>query len=313
MRFAKFFKGFCVVGCLWVSGWGATAQGQLLLPTNVTWSTPSGSNNPASGAKVDDVLLASMTFDGTTFTAGSGQFVAGVSVYVNSGRSDVNAEWGDNDTDSDGNPNPFVRVGLNPADQESTDPAIQDKGLASAFFTNSLVEGTDGESGSYAFSLIFEQGITDNDAGSDSLPEVVLFERGNNDDSTIRAIVGGTYDAPVFAPIALTINSGELFNTGLVIDTTEITSSQELAAGGFDLSDFFGASPQQTVWGIQIESNGGDFYGQFLSAEDPAAQFDPNVPSGLLNPLATVPEPSAALLVLLAAGSSILLRSRRRV
>lgn len=284
----------------------------LISPDSLTVSVPSGSNNSTAAdvgssgnPYTDDVLLDSITFDGVTLSVGSGQIAAIQSAYVVSGRDDTNAEWGDDDDGSDGNTNPFSRVGINPFSsgnnvdlsvQESTDPAIQDIALASAFSSLSLSEITDGEGNTSVTNFIFNFGVTDNDAALDLLPEIVLFERGNNDSTTVRAITGGTFDSPILAPDAVTINSGNMWDTGLFIDTTEINSGQELAAIGIDLNDF-GISDGTIVYGLQIETDGGDFGGFFQAAEDPD-QFSDDVPEGLKNPLGTVPEPSAFALLL---------------
>jgi len=283
------------------------------MATSVTYSIPAGSNNVGSTSSIsnpfkDDVMLESIAFGSTVFSAGGGQFVPVISAYVSAGRPSINAERGDNDTGSDGNPDPFERVGLDPADHESTVPSFQDLAIASAFSTLSLMEGIDGESGSYTFSLIFGAGITDNNPAVDSVPEVVLFERGNNDNSTIRAIIGGTYDAPVYAANSVTLDPGAYKASGIFIDTFEIGSAQELSVIGLDLNDF---GTSNTIWGIEITSNGGDFYGQFLSPEDPGTQLNPNVPSGLLNPSGTiVPEPSQSLILILLVGGISWFRRR---
>jgi hypothetical protein len=258
----------------------------VVLPTAILTSVGEGSNDTTS-PYTDDVLLDSISFGSTTFSAISGQFVAGTSFYVSSGRANVNAERGDNDTNSDGNPDPFARVGLDPSLYESTDPAYQDLALSSAFSSLSLTEGADGEAASYTFVMTFAAGITDNDVGEDSVPEVVLFERGNNDTSTIRAITGGTFDNPTYAENSITIKPGGMWNTGISIDTFEIGGGQELAAVGIDLSEFGSAG---TIFGLEITSAGGDFYGQMLSPEDPETQLDYDVPEGLINPASVVPE-----------------------
>lgn len=310
--FRQLTTSICVSASLYFS---TNAQAIFITPTAIQVFSPAGSNDTTNPYQ-DDVLLESITFGSVTYSSNSGQLVAVQSAYVSVNAGDVNAEFGDLDTDvlggSDGNPNPFTRVGVDVSLQETTDPTIQNTTIASAFSTNSLIEGTDGEnSAGFTFSLTFAAGIIDNDVGVDSVPELVIFERGNNDTTTIRAIVGGTYDNPTYAANTLTINPGELWNTGVSIDTSEIGAPQELGAIGIDVSDF-GAT---TIYGIEITSNGGDFYGQFLSADDPGSQIDPNVPTGLLNPQGTVPEPSswALLLGALAACNVSLSRKPRTV
>lgn len=301
-----------------------TSAQTLIAPTSLTVTVPTGSNNPAnpgsSNPYTDDVILDSLTFGSTTLTASGGQIAAIQSAYVVSGRGNTNAEWGDNDTNSDSNPDPFARVGINvfnpdgtvnTGTQESTDPAIQDIGLASVFSSLSLSEITDGEGGGSVTNFIFSFGVKDSDNAVDSMPEIVLFERGNNDTTTIRAITGGTYDNPVFGSSSVTINSGDMWNTGIYIDTTEINEVQQLAATGIDLNSF-GITSGTTVYGIQIETTGGDFGGFFQAAEDPGTQFVETVPTDLLNPLGTIPEPSSATaLVFFGFGSSMLALLRR--
>lgn len=292
----------------------------LVLPNGITVSVPANSNNPinpsASSPYTDDVNLDSITFGTTTYNVSAGQIAAIQSAYVVSGRADTNAEWGDNDNGSDGNPDPFTRVGINPfnADgsvntslQESTDPAIQDIGLASAFSSLSLSEITDGEGNTSVTNFIFSFGISDNDNAVDSIPEILLFERGNNDSTTVRAIIGGTYANPTLQG-AVTIGSGVMWNTGIYIDTTEINNGQELGAVGIDLNEF-GISDGTIVYGLQIETDGGDFGGFFQAAEDPDGQFSDDVPEDLKNPTGTVPEPSAfGLIVGLAAMACCMMR-----
>lgn len=297
---------------------------QLILPTAITVSVPAGSNNPASPSSTnpytDDVYLESLTFPGGSLNASSGQFSTVQSAYVVSGRENTNAEWGDNDDNSDGDPDPFTRVGIdafnpdgsvNTIVQESIDATIQDIGLASVFSSLSLTEITDGESGVSITNFTFFNGITDNNNDVDDLPEIVLFERGNNDTTTVRAITGGTFANPVLAGTDVTISSGAMWNTGIWIDTTEIANGQELAAIGIDLNAF-GITDGTPVYGIQIETNGGDFGGFVQTADDPQNQFSP-VPAGLLNPQATViPEPSSQLFFALLVSTSCLLRRHRR-
>lgn len=269
-------------------------KGIILSPDAILASPPAGSND-TTNPFTDDLLLENITFEGATFDFVDEEIIAVQSVFVSSGRDNINAEWGDNDTDSDGNPTPFDRLGLNPTDQEIQDPTIQDLGLASAFSSSSLSEGSDGEGTGSTFRVIFNSGISDNDSASDLIPEIIIFERNNNDTTSLRAIIGGTFMNPILAPNTVTINPGDLFNTGFSIDTTEIGSPQELAVGGIDLSDF-GATG--TIFGLEITTDGGDLSGIFASTENLAVQTDPNVPTGLLNPLGTVPEPRSFSLLL---------------
>jgi len=314
-----------------VSGFGAgisllvfapVAEAILVTPESITFSVPSGSNNPsnpsASDPYTDDVFLDTITFGSTTLGASGGQIAAIQSAFVESGRDDVNAEWGDDDDGSDGNPDPFTRVGINPFSsdgsvnldvQESTDPAVQDIALASVFSSLSLTEITDGEGNVSITNYIFEFGISDNDNGEDSLPEILLFERGNNDNTTVRAIVGGSFDDPTLRG-GVSIEPDDMWDTGIHIDTTEISEIQQLAAIGIDLNSF-GINDGTIVYGLQIETDGGDFGGFFQAAEN-VEQFTDDVPDSLKNPGATVPEPSAFALFAGCAGLLFRLTTRRR-
>ncbi len=288
----------------------SVSHAALITLDSLTVNVPSGSNN-TSGAGTstnpytDDVLLDSVTFDGITLSVDNGQISAIQSAYIDSGRDNTNAEWGDDDDGGDGNTDPFTRVGIdvfnadgsvNLAVQESTDPAVQDIALASAFSSLSLSEITDGEGTNSVSNFIFNFGVKDNDTAVDLLPEIVLFERGNNDTTTVRAITGGTFDNPTLQG-AITITEDDMWNTGEHIDTTEIDDIQQLAAIGIDLNDF-GITDGSIVYGLQIDTDGGDFGGFFQAAEDPDTQFSDDVPDGLNNPDGTVPEPSAFALLL---------------
>lgn len=271
-----------------------------------------------AGPYRDDVFLKEITFGGVTYKEDSSQIIPVYSAYVPSAsdgsqytgnRSRVNAEFGDNDTDSDGNPDPFTRYGLDPADKESTNPSIQDLSIASAFSTLSLNEGVDGEEAGYFVRLIFQAGVKDNDSAN-VVPEIILFERGNNDNTTIRAITGGTYHEPEYAENTITILPSQLTPLGIDIDTSEISAGQQLSYIGIDAAAFLGVGEEDdTIWGIELESDGGDFYGKMLGAEDPLVQLNFEVPVALKNPVGTIPEPTTATLLLL---SSSLLLCRRR-
>ncbi len=281
----------------------AVAKAAIIMPISLQLTVPANTADPDGVAPyTDDVFLSTLTFDTATFDVANDPFVSGVSVFVASGRDNINAEWGPDDTGADGNPDPFTRAGLNPADQESTDPAIQDVGLASAFFSLSLNEGSDGEGmgNESVLHITFAEGIRDNAGGSDSLPELVLFERGNNDDNTrIRAITGGTFDNPDFAPDTVTVNAGDLWNSGVSIRTNEIGGGQELGVGGIDLSDF-GVDTETPVYGFSIASSGADLFGQIIGmGDDDGGGLTDTAPEGLMNSDATVdgptpvPEPAA--------------------
>ena len=228
-------------------GWSA-----VLKPTSVNFTVPTNSQNgtrngnSAGQAYVDDVLLNNITFGGTTFRSNSNinnsQFRAVERVNVrSSGASNVNAEFGDNDTGSDGNPNPFVSAGKSAEGvpvpeniRESTDPSIQSSSIKAAYNSLSVSQGVDGEGPEYNLQLIFQNGVTDNSSTADQVPELVFFERGK------------------------------------FIDTIEVDSGQELGVVGIDLNDF-GLAANQVLYGVSVTSingSGADLYGQFVSAEN---------------------------------------------
>ncbi len=292
----------------------------VLYPTDMTVTVPAGSNNPAGAGTsstpfVDDALLTTITFGGTTFSVGADSFRDVLRAGVITNRDDVNAEFGDSDTGSDGNPNPFVTAGIiNEGDplpsgtRESTDPAIQDPAIAAAFSSLSIVQGVDGEGADYSFDLIFENGIVDNDAAADVFPELVFLERGLNSDFQVQAIIGGTFDSPIFAPNTVDVNRSAMGVTPFYINTIEIGSGQQLDVAGLDINVFGGGlGASQPIYGIRLTStngSGADMYGQFLSATG-SDQFRP-VPFALSG----IPEPGTG--VLLAVGLGALLRRRRR-
>ena len=287
--------------------------GVLIPVTGVTVDLPTGGNNPSganssSNPYVDDVYLRTISFGSVTFDNSAGQTRSVISGAVGGDRSQNNAEWGSQDDSLDGDPDPFTRAGLDPSLQETPDPAIQDLGLLTAFSGFSLTEGSDGEASGGFFDLIFENGIQDNDTGVDDTPEIVIFERGNNDTTTIELITGGTFDNPTFADNSITVATNDLSDTGIWIQTQEINSGQELAAAGWDLNDFFTGTPQ-TVYGIRLTSNGGDFYGQFVTADNPT-QFVPQLPE-LLSPI-VVPEVGSVAMVVLSFTAFFLVGRQRR-
>jgi hypothetical protein len=280
-------------------------QAALVLPTAITTSVPAGSNNPASGAYTDDVFLESLTFPGANFESGA-SFSAVKEFVVLSGRENINAEWGDADDNSDGDDNPFKKAGLNPADQESTAPSIQEPALINAFNSLSLSEMSDGETGSFAFKVLFQAGLMDDNPGSlDAVPELVFFERGRNDTFSIEVIIGGTFGAPLYsAPFAL--SSSAFWPSGISVDTTEIGGAQEIGVAGIDLNDF-GLGDGAVAYGFRltVTNSGPDLNGFFLSTEDPA---------NFLPPLdaTSVPVPSPLLLLLAGLGGIAASRRRRK-
>jgi len=270
--------------CLALAGLFAAGNlhAALILPTGINVSVPSGSNNPASGAYTDDVYLTSLVFPDVTF-ATSASFSAVQNLEVTDKRGNINAEWGDADTASDGDDNPFSKAGLDPDDQESTDPAIQDPALINAFNGLSLSEMSDGEGGGFQFKVLFQDGLVDNDPSAlDGVPELVFFERGRNDQFSVEAIIGGTFDNPVYSG-SFAINSGDFWGTGIHVNTVEIGSSQEIGAAGIDLNDF-GLGAGAIIYGFRLTSTQGpDLNGFFLSTEDgenflPPLEDPPGVP-----------------------------------
>ena len=209
------------------------ADAAVILPSNITVSTPAGSTDTSSPF-TDDVLLGSLTFgtnnvyDGTT-----GSFSVAQQFEVITGRSQINAEWGDSDDGTDGNDNPFVKAGIvNAGDpistgpgglQETTDPADQDAALLNAFNSRSLSEITDGEGGSLTvFKVLFEQSLAFDDVGGDGLPDIVFFERGLNDVFEVQLITGGSFAAPSLSDPVI-VDSGDFADAGFDINTVEIS------------------------------------------------------------------------------------------
>lgn len=264
-------------------GWADPLQ-----PSGVTVTVPSGSNNgtrngtSASTAYRDDILLNTMTFGSTTFSSSSIRRIQ--QVRVRDGEEYINAEFGDSDTNSDGNPNPFVAAKiisegatLTDNTRESTNPNIQNPAIRASFNTLSLSQGIDGEDeGEYTYDLTFTEGIVDNNGAADSIPELVFFERGDNSDFSVQAIIGGTLANPTLSTNAVTIDDDEdIRSTGIFIDTIEIGNGQVLGAVGLDLDEFGGQFSGNdrgpTVYGIRITSlnnTGVDMYGHFATAQN---------------------------------------------
>mgnify|MGYP006432385741 CR=1 FL=1 len=200
------------------------------------------------------------------------------------GRDWINAEWGDNDDGSDGNDNPFAKAGYPNADQETTDPTIQDAALLNAFNSLSLSEITDGENdsgSSFSFKILFDGSLAFDDVGGDNRPDLVFFERGLNDEFVVDLIIGGSFANPIYSdPLnLLTIDSGNFWDTGFQINTVEISGAQPMGVGGFDLSDWQ-LSPGTDVFGFRLsaeDTSGPDLGGFFLAAEDPN-DFGPSLP-----------------------------------
>ncbi|TFL16862.1 exosortase-dependent surface protein XDP2 [Jannaschia formosa] len=277
------------------------AVAATVLPSAVTVSVPAGSTDPTGPVYTDDVLLDSLTFGTTVYDGTLGSFSVARTFTVTQGRSQINAEWGDTDTAADGNGTPFAKAGFPTANQETTDPAIQDATLLNAFNSRSLSEMTDGEGQALMqFEMTFENTLAYDDIGGDSLPDLVFFERGGNDVFDIELMIGGTAKSPIYSS-ALTINSGSFANSGFSVNTVEISTAQAMFVGGFDLSGW-GLGAGARVGGFRLTTTGGpDLGGFFLSAEDPGS-FGAPFP---------VPLPAGALLLLGAIAGLAGLRRRR--
>lgn len=306
------------VGVLIASpGWAVPIK-----PNSLSVSSPSGTTNPtgsgtgsSSRPYVDDVILNSITFGSSSnpvaFRRTNNEIRTIQNARVITGRANINAEYGDSDTNSDGNPNPFVSAGIissgNPPDatRESTNPSIQDNAIRSSYSSLSLTQGIDGEDGgSFSYDLIFQNGIVDNNSAADQVPELVFFERGVNSDFSVQAITGGPINSPQLSN-PVTVTSDDMLATGRYIDTIEITGGQQLGVAGLDLNDFaVGSNP---VYGIRVSSarNGPDMYGHFATVRNT------NQTTGV--PSALVPfelSPGLGILVLGALGAIAQLKSK---
>ncbi|MEE4280218.1 MAG: exosortase-dependent surface protein XDP2, partial [Halieaceae bacterium] len=242
-------------------------------------STPAGSTD-TSNPFTDDVFLASLTFGGFDYTAAGESFRAVSHFEVLSGRSHINAEWGDGDTAADGNGTPFAKAGFPDADQETTDPSIQDAALLNAFNSLSLSEITDGENSAgsgFSFKVLFDGSLAYSDVGGDGLPDLVFFERGLNDTFYVDLIIGGSFANPLYSSPS-EIKSGDFWDTGIDINTVEISNAQSLGAGGFDLADF-GLTGNDVAYGFRLTAHGNsgpDLGGFFLTAQEPE-DFGPSL------------------------------------
>lgn len=285
---------------------------------DLDFSVPLDGNNgtrdgsSASQAFVDDILLEKisiLTGSGLEeFVVADGEVVVGQAAYVRSGAQYVNAEFGDLDDGADGNPNPFVEIGIvaegDPVSSmvsESTDPAIQGPAISAAVSSYSLVQGVDGEGPPFTFDVIFSQGVLDNNDAADAIPEFVLLERGLNSAYSLRAIIGGTVENPIYSDsVDVPVSAQQA--TGIWIDTNEIGGGQQLASYGVDASSF-GIDPGTAIYGLSITSTGSggaDITAQFITAQN-VSQLVPVLPS--------LPEPSSVVLLLV--GSCIFLRRNR--
>jgi hypothetical protein len=279
----------------------------LAIQASALWvvTLPGTNDADPAGGYSDDIILDSLVFPGATFNNPLGQFRSVIHARVVSGRDFVNAEYGDDDDGSDGNPHPYVTAGIvnegeTPSDdlRQSTDPAIQDPAITAAFGGFSLSQGIDGENQDYTIDIIFAAGIADDDdINRDATPEILFFERGANSSVRVQLITGGTIGAPTLSPNHIDVlhndnGTNDYYRSDVFIDTVEIGSAQRLGVVGMDLSDFFNGNVTQ-AYGMRISSiaAGADLYGVFLSATDPNAQFLP-LPPGL-----QMPEPATYGLV----------------
>jgi len=295
---------------------GALIAIDTVIYTILSGSNTTGSGTSSSDALTDDAFIDSIVFNtaggDVTLTRSADQFVRGQTAVVRTFAGSVNAEFGDDDDGSDGDPNPFVDAGiLNEGDflplpvQESTNPAIQNPSISSAVNSFSLTQGVDGEGANYTMDVIFELGITDDFSGSDGTPEFILFERGRNSSVMVQAIIGGTVDNPTVLTTTLSIGASDFGSTGIYTNTTEIGSAQELGVVGIDLSDL-GIGAGQAVFGLRITSTNGtgaDIPALFATPSDPNSQTE-ELPQGL------IPEPQTVSLLLFA--SLLVFRKTRR-
>jgi hypothetical protein len=292
----------------------ATSAGAGLVPINPVeqlYSLPDGTQDPdKSSPFTDDILLDSLKFsdsDGNTATydGTNGSFRAASQFEVLTGRDYVNAEWGDDDSDADGNADPFTKAGFAVEDQETTDPTIQDAALLNAFNSLSLSEITDGENStgsSFSFKVLFDGSLAYDAVGGDALPDLVFFERGLNDVFDVELIIGGSFAHPIYSAVR-TIDSKDFNKTGFKINTVEIKSAQDMGVGGFDLEDF-GLSGTDIAYGFRLSAegkSGPDLGGFFLAAADPN-DFGPSL----------VPLPATAWMLLPGLGFLGFNAARRR-
>lgn len=240
----------------------------------IFFDVPDYTNNaPNSGLSrrrpfTDDVYLRTITFAGGTLTAFSANNVFIGEARVTAARHTINAEFGDNDTGSDGNANPFVQVGATTEGtnirrrrdpiRESRNPVVQDSAIAAALRTPNLLGIVDGEDAkrstrNYTFRVMFDQPVWDNSIGGDSLPEIVFWERGVNSNFSVRAILyGSDINNPDYAPNTVKVLRRNLLPSGIWIDTVE-SNSQQLGFAGIDLTSFgLGIGSTRAVAGLEI-------------------------------------------------------------
>jgi hypothetical protein len=281
----------------------------------------------AADAFVDDVFIEKLTFGDGFFTAAKGQFATVAAARVVSEHKSVNAEFGDRDSDADGNPNPFVSSGLAKEGQpiplslqESTDPSIQNAAIRAALGSFSLTQGIDGEAENYVVDLLFGRGIVDSHAEADLWPELIFAERGANSDFRVELITGLTSFGDSWNPElhsqAVDIFRKDLWLSPYFIDTTEIQSGQRLGFVGLDLSDF-SLPAKSVVYGVRVTSlnnSGADLHGIYLTARSTSQFRDPILIPEETKPdsMATVPEPATWLLMVGGLSGLVTFQTRRR-
>ncbi len=297
-------------------GWAVTVA-----PTSITVSVPANGTNPAAvrgttqtysrtgtatvltgstAAYVDDVLLQSVTFDGVTLSTlrPSLSSSQGSGALVTTGRNLVSAAYGDTDSNTDGNDNPYVKSGSGTTAYSATvnqTPAVQDTAIQAAYSSLSLSEGisSPGQGGTagaidYTFRLLFQEGIVDGSSAADNVPELIIFERGvvgsTQSDYTVRAIIGGTLTNPTFAPTTVTVLRANQTPSGIVINTIDSTAAEQINVAGIDINEFGIANSNQAIYGIEftsINGSGADIFGLALTAASPSQLRGQAVPEPL--------------------------------
>lgn len=283
-----------------------TTNGQT--PGIITYTGPGGASGPtaalnstpaqtAATSFVDDAILNSITFGSTTIsnlTPGL-RNTRGAGALVTLDRNQISATYGDNDTASDNNPNPFVTSGsgttayADPSVAANTNarrPEVQDTAIQAAFSSLSLSQGigSPGNGGTagrndYTFRLLFENGIVDNDLLTDQIPELIIFERGGSTSTqqseySVRAITGGSLAGATYAGPAVNVLRGVQTPSGIFIDTLDpaAVDQEPLNFAGLDLTELGLTTASQVLYGVEITSingSGADIFGLALTAASP--------------------------------------------